>query len=106
MNKTERGYSQLECEILEIIFALKRFHFYCYEQHFKLITDYQLLLSIFTDKKTILPMTSGHIQRWSLMLQNYKFELIHRSGKKLNTADLLSRLSLPDTIENVSVPAE
>ena len=51
-------------------------------------------------------MASGRIQRWSLMLQNYKFDLVHRSGRKLHTADLLSRLPLQDTVESVPVPAE
>ena len=104
--KPERGYSQLEREALAIVFALKRFHFYCYGQCFKLITDHQPLLSIFGDKKNISPMASGRIQRWSLILQNYRFSLVHRSGKKLYTADLLSRLPLQDTVENVPVPAE
>ena len=51
-------------------------------------------------------MASGRMQRWSLMLQCYKFNLIHRSDKKLGMADLLSRLPLPQHSECVPIPVE
>ena len=51
-------------------------------------------------------MASGHIQRWSLMLQAYKFVLKHRSGALLGTADALSRLSLQSPDETTPIPAE
>ena len=51
-------------------------------------------------------MASGRIQRWALMLQAYSFELYHRSGKSLGTADTLSRLPLDSVPECVPVCAE
>ena len=106
LSDCERRYSQLEREALAIIFAIKKFHYYIYGKEFTLITDHEPLLGIFSYKKNISEMVSGRIQRWSLILQCYKFNLIHRSGKKLGMADLLSRLPLPQHSECVPVPAE
>ena len=71
-----------------------------------MITDHKPLLGLFNPKKPIPEMASGRIQRWSLMLQAYSFELYHRSGKSLGTADALSRLPLPSMPESVPVCAE
>ena len=51
-------------------------------------------------------MASGRIQRWALMLQAYSFDLVHRSGVILGTADALSRLPLSGHNESVPVPGE
>ena len=51
-------------------------------------------------------MASGNIQRWALMSQAYSFELYHRSGKSLGTADTLSRLPLDSMPDCVPVCAE
>lgn len=106
LNGTERNYSQLEKEALAMIFALKKFHFYIYGHKFKLVTDHKPLLGIFSENKPISPMSSGRIQRWSLMLQAYQFELVHKSGKKIPIADALSRLPMPSHNETVPIPAE
>ena len=73
---------------------------------FSLITDHKPLLGLFSPKKSIPEMASGCIQRWTLMLQAYSFELYHRSGKSLGTADTLSRLSLDSMPDCVPVCAK
>ena len=103
----ERNYPQVEKEALAIVFALKQFHTYLWGQsNFRVITDHKPLLGLFNPNKPIPPMASGRIQRWSLMLQSYSFELIHRSGVTLGTADALSRLPLPSSNESIPVPGE
>ena len=106
LSDVERRYSQLEREALALVYALKKFHYFLYGSKFTLITDHLPLVSIFSKKRNISETASGRIQRWSLMLQCYDFELIHKSGKKLCTADLLSRLPLKTNVENIPVPAE
>ncbi len=106
LTNTERAYSQTEKEALALVFALKKFHFYLWGQKFSLITDHKPLLGLFSNEKNISIMASGRIQRWSLMLQAYNFSLIHKSGKQLGTADTLSRLPTPNSIESAPVPAE
>ena len=107
LTSTERNYSQLEKEALAIVYALRQFHFYLWGQsNFTLITDHKPLLGLFGQDKPISPMSSGRIQRWSLILQAYKFTLVHRSGAFLGTADALSRLPLKATTDATPVPAD
>ena len=108
LSTAERNYSQLEKEALAMVFALRKFHYYLWGQaNFTVITDHKPLLGLFSSTKAIPPMASGRIQRWALLLQNYKFTLRHRSGALLGTADALSRLPLPsESSDNTPVPAE
>ena len=103
----ERNYPQVEREALAIVFALKYFHTYLWGQpKFRVVTDHKPLLGLFSPTKPISPMASGRIQRWALMLQAYSFDLVHRSGVILGTADALSRLPLSGHNESVPVPGE
>ena len=107
LNKAERNYSQLEKEALALIYALSQFHNYLWGQsNFTLVTDHKPLLGLFSQTKNMSPQASGRIQRWSLLLQSYKFMLVHRSGSLLGTADALSRLPLPTTSLSPNVPGE
>ena len=103
----ERNYSQLEKEALALVFALKHFNEYLWGQpSFSLVTDHKPLLGLFSSSKPISYMASGRIQRWSLLLQAYRFELMHRSGEKLGNADALSRLPLSVATDSTPIPAD
>ena len=103
----ERNYPQVEREALAIVFALRHFHNYLWGQpKFRVVTDHKPLLGLFSSTKAISPMSSGRIQRWALMLQAYSFDLVHRSGVILGTADALSRLPLSGHNESVPIPGE
>ena len=107
LTSAEHNYAQLEKEALAIVFALRKFHYYLWGQNnFTVVTDHKPLLGIFSPDKMIPPMSSGRIQRWSLLLQAYKFTLRHRSGTLLGTADALSRLPLMCTTDSTPVPAD
>ena len=107
LTTSERNYAQLEKEALAIVYALRKFHYYLWGQNdFNVVTDHKPLLGIFSPDKNIPPMSSGRIQRWSLLLQAYKFTLRHRSGALLGTADALSRLPLMSTTDSTPVPAD
>ena len=107
LTSAERNYAQLEKEALAIVFALRKFHYYLWGQSgFTIVTDHKPLLGIFSPEKSIPPMSSGRIQRWSLLLQAYQFTLCHRSGALLGTADALSRLPLMSATDSTPVPAD
>ena len=106
LSETERNYSQTEKEALALVYALKQFHEYLWGQKFTLVTDHKPLLGIFSPKKPISPQASGRVQRWALILQAYNFNLVHRSGKLLCSADALSRLPATDVCENTPVPTD
>ena len=111
LTTTERNYPMLEKEALALVYSLRKFHYYLWGQkNFTVITDHKPLLGVFSPTKNISPMSSGRIQRWSLLLQGYNFTLRHRSGSLLGTADALSRLPLSDKsnpiYENTPIPCE
>lgn len=80
----ETKYHSYELECLAVIF---RFHIYLQGIHFIIITDcdsFKLTLA----KREIVP----RIIRWCLLLQNYDYEIEHRSNTKMKHVDALSRV--------------
>lgn len=90
-----------------MIFAVKKFNQYLYgRSKFTILTDHKPLLGLFQFDKPIPSMGSGRIQRWTLLLAGYNCVLEYRKVSHNGNADGLSRLPLPDTVENVPVPTE
>ena len=106
LTSAERNYGQVEKEALAMVYAMKQFHNYLWGQHFTMVTDHKPLLGLFSPSKPIPPLASGRIQRWGLLLQAYNFDLVHRSGKLLCTADALSRLPLPNCTDFTPIPTD
>ena len=90
LTDVERRYSQIEKECLAIVWGCEKFHIYLYGRRFKIVTDNKALEFIFkrNGKKT-----PARIERWSIRLNEYDFEVLHRPGKD-NPADYLSRKPL------------
>jgi len=72
--------------MLAVVRAVERFHIYLYGMHFRVITDCSAL--VYAIKKASL---NPRISRWVLALQNYDFNVVHRSGRKMVHVDALSR---------------
>ena len=106
LSDTERRYAQLDKEALAIVFGVKRFHQYLYGREFKIYTDHKPLLGLLNSTKAIPAMSSSRMQRWSLTLAAYDYQLDFRAGIKNSNADALSRLPLPDKPDNVTIPAD
>ena len=92
LTKAERNYSQMEKEVLAIIFGVKKFHQYVYGQSFQIITDHKPLLGLHHEYKSIPSMGASRIQRWVIILSAYNYELIFKSSRKHGNADSMSRL--------------
>ena len=103
---TEKNYSQLDKEVLGIVFGVKKFHRYLFGRRFEIKTDHKPLTHIFKESKAMSTMASGRIQRWALTLGAYDYTIQHRDGKHHANADALSRLPLPDTHQETPRPAE
>ena len=84
--ETESKYHSFELETLAIIYALRRFRIYLQGRQFKIVTDCNSL-TLTLNKVELNP----RIARWALEMQNYDYELIHRSGDKMQHVDALSR---------------
>ena len=93
--ETEKNYSQMEKEMLAIVFGMKKIHTYVYgRSDLTVETDHLPLVRIMDKPLHQVPL---RLQKMRMALQHYQFQIIGKSGKDLPVADALSRAFLPDT---------
>ena len=90
LNSAEINYSTIEKELLAVVWAVKHFRPYVYGRKFRVITDHQPLVWLFSIKDP-----NSRLVRWRLKLEEYDYETIYKPGRKNSNADCLSRY-LPD----------
>ena len=91
----EKNFSVSELEGLALVCAIREYHPYISNRHFKVLTDH-LSLQFLKNMKN----ARGRLVRWSILLQGYDFTVEYKPGKKHTNVDALSRL------ENYPVPPE
>ena len=81
-------YSNIEREMLALVFGIQRYHTYLYAKPFVIITDHQPLVNI-----TAKPIHSAppRLQRMLMQIQSYNYTVRYRPGKQMILADALSR---------------
>ena len=94
LSETERRYSNIEREMLSIVYGLEKFHYYAYGRHVTVETDHKPLEAIF---KKHLSSAPPRIARMMLRIQKYDVEIKYVPGKEIPLADALSRLNPCDT---------
>ena len=97
LTAAEKNYSQLEKEALSIVFGVRKFHQYLYGRRFTLFTDHKPLTTIFGPKRGVPPLAAARLQRWSLFLSSYSYDIEFKSTSAHANADCLSRLPLSTT---------
>ena len=90
LTETEQRYSNIECELLAVVFALEKLNHYTAGYRVKVETDHESLMSIW--KKSI-ASTSARVQRLLLRLLQYDIDIQYLPGKRNLIADALSRVS-------------
>ncbi|CAF1570065.1 unnamed protein product [Adineta ricciae] len=86
LSKREQKYSVVEKECLAMVWCITKLRPYLYGQSFTLITDHHPLCWL--NKQS---SKNGRLDRWSLQLQEYTFDIKHTPGSSNCVADCLSR---------------
>ena len=86
LNQAEKNYSTTEREALALVEGIKKFQPYLFGRKFTVVTDHSSLRWLMNIKDA-----TGRLARWSLLLQQYDFEIVYRPGKEHGNADSLSR---------------
>ena len=92
LTTSERNYSQIEKDVLSIVFGVKNFYSYLYGRKSTLISDHQPLVTISGSKTGVPPLSAARMQKWSLILATYQYEIEYRRSAEHANADALSRL--------------
>ena len=88
----EQPFAIWELEALAVVWACRLFRMYLYGSKFKIVTDSQAVTTIC---KASYKAAGGRLARWSMALNDFDYELVHREGSRNAGPDLLSRNPLP-----------
>ena len=86
MSPAERKYTTTEREALAVVYACKKFRHYLFGYRIIFHTDHDSLKYLVNK-----PDLSGRIARWILLLQEFNYKVMVKSGKSNSNADYLSR---------------
>ena len=105
LSSTESNYSNIEHELLGVLFAITHFKHFIYGHTVYVITDHKPLVSLF--KKSLVD-TSPCLTRMLMQLLDYTLNVHYQPGERMHLGDALSHLSSHNmatgkTIENLDV---
>lgn len=89
LTQSERNFSQIEKELLSVVWATKKFHYFIYGHKITIINDHKPLECLL--KKHLHDIPSPRLQRLKLKLLKYDIDFKYLQGKFMYIADLLSR---------------
>lgn len=93
-NSVEHTYHSYELETLAVVESVERFRVYVLGKPFIVVTDCESLRTSST-KKNLIP----RVARWWLRLQEFDFEVRHRTGSQMIHVDALSRAPVLEEVE-------
>jgi hypothetical protein len=98
LHDSEKNYSITDKEGLALVTAIKEHSHILMHNTFTVYSDHISLTWLNSIKGS-----TGRLARWSILLQGYRFKVIHKAGKSNVVADALSRRSYPkETEQNIS----
>jgi hypothetical protein len=100
LTETQSRYSNIEREMLAIVFGCERHHTLLYGKSFTVITDHKPLVTICNKPIHAAP---ARLQRMLLRVQGYNFNIIYRPGKDMILADALSRLPNKENCKDIDL---
>ncbi len=95
LTPSEYNYSQIEKELLAIVWGYTKFHSYLYgRSDVTVVTDHKPLVNL---KDKPLFQMPPRIQRLFMKIRHHTFKLIHKPGKEIPIPDCMSRLYQKET---------
>ena len=91
LNPAQVNYTATEKECLAVVLALKHFEFYLLGNRFILQTDHKALKKLKTMNND-----NPRLQRWSIAVQRFDFDVKYKPGPENTNADGLSRQDFTD----------
>ena len=99
--ETESNYSNIERELLGVVFAVTHFKHFTYGRPVTIISDHKPLVSLFKKSLTI---SSPHLSRMLLQILDYYLSIVYQEGSKMHLSDALSRLSTHQLDKGSTLP--
>ncbi|XP_065078720.1 uncharacterized protein K02A2.6-like [Ochlerotatus camptorhynchus] len=97
LNPAQKRYPILHLEALALVCTVKKFHKFLFGQKFKVYTDHKPLVGIF-GKSGNNSLYVTRIQRYTMELSIYDFEIAYRPSKHMGNADFCSRFPLEQSV--------
>ncbi|GFO27752.1 retrovirus-related pol polyprotein from transposon 17.6 [Plakobranchus ocellatus] len=93
LSEAKSRYSQIEKELLAVVFDLERFENLTYGQHVTVLSDHKPLEAILNKPICLSP---PHLQRILIRLHKFNITLNYKEGKNMLISDMLSRVYLKE----------
>ena len=87
LSSAECNYSNIECELLGVVFSVLHFKHFMYGHQVHIITDHKPLVSLF---KKSLCSALPRLSRMLLCVIDYQLEVMYQPGTKMHLSDALS----------------
>ena len=97
---TESNYSNIECELVGLLFAVTHFKHFTYGRLVHVITDHKPLVSLF--RKSLVDL-SPRLTRMLVQLLDYTLKVMYQLGVQMHLSDVISRLSTHDKNEGKTI---
>lgn len=94
LSDAETRYTQIEKEMLAIVYALEKFNQFTFGRHVTVYSDHKPLEAIL---RKPLARAPRRLQGMIMRLQKYDLEVRYEKGTEMHIADSLSRAYLPST---------
>ena len=85
---------------------MNKFNHYLLRRPFTILSDHKPLQHLFSEKKPIPVLASARIKRRALILSAYSYRVQYKPGVQHGNADGLSRLPLPESVNEIPTPGE
>ena len=101
LSHTESNYSNIERELLGVVFSCLHFKHFAYGHKVTVITDHKPLVSLF---KKSLGLSSPRLARMLLQILDFDLDVVYQLGSQMHLSNAISRLSSHNPDKGDTIP--